>query len=188
MSEGTKSLIEGIVGRLLARYSRKAINFDLDTVALIAATGKKDTREAYTLLRTALENHGFVHRQYSGYLSRKAMSFDEAFAALDSVSMELPWFQGCIKECDVTMVAGDNLSYKRFLTMRSGLTAPGRTAIRDKIEERAVVADALESDYPPGDKRPYVLQDIARSYDGVAAVLHELRLKDYYGPGGPGGR
>ena len=51
------------------RDSRKAINFDLSTNELESIFGKNNTSKPYSDIKLFMEENGFTHRQYSGYVS-----------------------------------------------------------------------------------------------------------------------
>ena len=49
--------------------TRKAINFDLSTNTLEELFGKGNTKKPYADIKKFMEENGFEHRQYSGYVS-----------------------------------------------------------------------------------------------------------------------
>ena len=55
--------------------TRKAINFDLDTHRLEEWYPTPNWRNAYMDIRNYMQEHGFEHRQGSGYISKSDMCF-----------------------------------------------------------------------------------------------------------------
>lgn len=103
----TRDRDEGLLDaavRLVDRLTRKAVNFDLDTDALVEETGRRDTRRAYSAIRGVLGDLGYEHSQYSGYVSKSRRTTFMAFDDLETLSHELPWFSACCKRCHVTTV------------------------------------------------------------------------------------
>ena len=69
--------------------------FDLDSANLKKEFGPTRYTLAYSDLRAALENHGFEHRQGSGYLSKAPISKNKLIVLYDSLVEELPWLNTC---------------------------------------------------------------------------------------------
>lgn len=82
--------------------SRKAINFDLGTNALKEHYPGKNYRDAYSAIKRYMEQHGFEHRQYSGYNSKAPMSDTEVAKIISGLSSELSWLEKCIQKIDST--------------------------------------------------------------------------------------
>jgi len=57
----------------------KAVNFDLDTEQLRNVFGEKGRRKAYSQIMSFLTKNGFSHKQWSGYISLKPMSYGEVY-------------------------------------------------------------------------------------------------------------
>lgn len=75
--------------------SRRYLMFDLDSANLKKEFGPTRYTLAYSDLREALENHGFEHRQGSGYLSKAPISKNKLIVLYDSLVEELPWLNTC---------------------------------------------------------------------------------------------
>ena len=86
---------------------RKAIHFDLDTAAVEATFGKKNTSMAYRKIRKFLESNGFAHSQYSGYMSLRPMSDLEVYRTYDMMKEALPWLEPCAQKIHVLVVADE---------------------------------------------------------------------------------
>ncbi|MCR0532494.1 hypothetical protein MKC55_24415 [[Clostridium] innocuum] len=85
--------------------SRKAINFDLDTNQLKRYYSETSYPNAYNDIRQFLNNNGFVHRQGSGYLSKKPMTTFEINQVIENMNDEYQWLKYCVKEMDVTNIS-----------------------------------------------------------------------------------
>lgn len=87
---------------------RKAINFDLDTKALkqhyCQTNNPLEYLNAYKEIKKFMINHGFSHRQWSGYVSEKAMSKAEIKLLITDLTQNFPWFSHCVNKIDETNV------------------------------------------------------------------------------------
>lgn len=83
---------------------RKAINFDLDTKALKEFYPGKDYRAAYGEIKNFMENIGFEHRQWSGYISIKALDQKEIARNVKKIAQKFPWLSQCVNRFDVTNI------------------------------------------------------------------------------------
>lgn len=83
---------------------RKAINFDLDTKALKEFYPGKDYRAAYGEIKNFMENIGFEHRQWSGYISIKALDQEEITSNVKKIAQKFPWLSQCVNRFDVTNI------------------------------------------------------------------------------------
>jgi virulence-associated protein VapD len=107
----------------------KAINFDLDTHRLIEVFGEQKRRSAYSQIQRFLTTGGFDHKQWSGYLSIKRMSYLEMYGVIDKLILTCPWLPQCINSFDVTdfVAESDALDY----ISHSAPAAPTQTDISD---------------------------------------------------------
>ena len=83
----------------MERLTRKAINFDLDTVKMrelgIYPKG-------YQILKKQFKDQGFDHRQGSGYVSRDKLNSDLVHKVVGVLIHNIPWLAKCVKKIDVT--------------------------------------------------------------------------------------
>lgn len=82
----------------------KAINFDLSTHQLAINYHGNNYRQAYDDLRKFFVQHGFTHRQGSGYLSGKKLSTADVYDLMDDLSQKFEWLALCVSKIDVTNV------------------------------------------------------------------------------------
>lgn len=87
--------------------SRKAINFDLDENLLKEYYPSKNYKNGWRDIKRYLENNNFIHRQYSGYVSKEAIPMAKIGIIIDEMSYQIKWLKKCIKEFDVTIVGND---------------------------------------------------------------------------------
>lgn len=88
---------------------RKAINFDLSTSELRKIFGYFGTTKAYGLIKKFMLEHGFEHRQYSGYISKEPMTFATVFNLTNELTLKLPWLCEVVKRMDVTNVLEETI-------------------------------------------------------------------------------
>ena len=72
------------------KETKRAINFDLDTKELLKHF--KNTHQAYSAIKVFMEDNGFEHRQYSGYVST------------EKLNQKFKWLKDCIQKYDVTEI------------------------------------------------------------------------------------
>ncbi len=66
---------------------RKAINFDRDTNELKKHYPGKNYRNAYTDIKKLMEESGFEHRQWSGYVSKDKISLQKVASITGRLSL-----------------------------------------------------------------------------------------------------
>lgn len=94
---------------MAARRTYKMINFDLSTKHLIERFGEKNYRKGYALILRFFVANDFAHHQYSGYLSKSAMSYAEVYdLILDTMVSKLPWLADCVEKFDATNVTSQS--------------------------------------------------------------------------------
>lgn len=86
----------------MAKKCKKAFNFDLDTQKLKDFYPGKNYRDGYRDICKFLEANGFEHRQWSGYVSKTAMSNLQINKLVERSINALPWLKKCVNRFDVT--------------------------------------------------------------------------------------
>ena len=87
--------------------SLKAINFDLDSKALQKIYQSDNPfiyLKAYKQINKFFTDNGFVHRQWSGYISKGKLFDYEIINLIDDMNTTFPWLRKCVKKFDVTDV------------------------------------------------------------------------------------
>jgi virulence-associated protein VapD len=87
---------------------RKAVNFDLSTEALAHEFGESNYRRGYKLIQDFFEQHGFEHRQWSGYVSREVMGNDQILDTIIDLFVANEWIAYCANRFDVTDVGEEH--------------------------------------------------------------------------------
>lgn len=83
----------------------KAVNFDLDTKqlkSLYLNNRSLSYLKAYKQIGTFLKSRGFVHRQWSGYISRDKLSHMDIYNIITDLDKTFPWLSKCVTKFDVT--------------------------------------------------------------------------------------
>ena len=104
---------------MLDDNSKKAINFDLYESELLKVF--KNTSTPYSQIKKFMLDNGFEHRQYSGYVSKKAMTMAEVIALSNKLYETFDWLYECINKLDATSVSELNYSIKQY---RNNLDKP----------------------------------------------------------------
>lgn len=86
----------------MAKKCKKAFNFDLDTQMLKEIYPGKNYRDGYRDICKFLEINGFEHRQWSGYVSKTAMSNLQINKLVERLINAFPWLKECVNRFDVT--------------------------------------------------------------------------------------
>ena len=94
--------------------SKKALNFDLYNQLLKIHYPSKNYKKGWSDIKEYLESQGFIHRQYSGYVSKDVMQIGEAIQIVLMMSYSFSWLRKCVKEFDVTIV-GDEYSFIDYI-------------------------------------------------------------------------
>ena len=84
------------------KETKKAINFDLDTKELLKHFN--NTHQAYSSIKKFMEENGFEHRQYSGYISTAPISEYDITMLTDKINEKFKWLKDCIQKYDVTEI------------------------------------------------------------------------------------
>lgn len=91
--------------------SRKEITFDLSQDALRRHYPHKETaqdpqffKRAYKDIRRFMEASGFERRQYSVYVSERALTTLDVAVLAQRMAEELPWLRLCVKEITATNI------------------------------------------------------------------------------------
>ena len=84
------------------KLTRKAINFDLDTKELLKHF--KNTHQAYSAIKVFMEDNGFEHRQYSGYVSTGYISNAATTLLTKQLNKKFKWLKDCVQKYDITEI------------------------------------------------------------------------------------
>lgn len=84
------------------KFTKKAINFDLDTKELLKHF--KNTHQAYSAIKVFMEDNGFEHRQYSGYVSSGYISDASVTILTEKLNDKFKWLKDCVQKYDVTEI------------------------------------------------------------------------------------
>ena len=82
--------------------TKKAINFDLDTKELLKHF--KNTHQAYSAIKVFMEDNGFEHRQYSGYVSTGYISDASVTILTEKLNDKFKWLKDCVQKYDITEI------------------------------------------------------------------------------------
>ena len=103
-------------------HGRKAINFDLNNNLLKQYYPSKNYKKALKDIKKYLENNDFIHRQYSGYVSKIGISMAEVGNIIGKMSRKWTWLNKCVMKFDVTIV-GDEYSFISRIKQESKVTS-----------------------------------------------------------------
>lgn len=97
---------------------RKAINFDLDTNALKQVYCKTNNPferlKAYGEIKKFMKENGFIHKQWSGYISKEPLSKTQVDKLIKKMVNEFDWFAKCVNKFDVTNIGNQYDMTKRI--------------------------------------------------------------------------
>lgn len=102
--------------------SKKALNFDLNDSSLRKKYPSNNYKKAWYDIRYFLENSGFKHRQYSGYVSKSDISMLKTIQIIKKMSKKYIWLSSSVQEFDVTLI-GDEFSLKNISNTKITLTS-----------------------------------------------------------------
>lgn len=103
-------------------YKRKyAINFDLSIEKLKEYYSPIYPKGAYNEIKVFMAEHGFYHRQYSGYVSLDAITQADISDLLIDLVAEFPWITECTNKMDATIIP-KSYDLKEMMTDIENLT------------------------------------------------------------------
>ncbi len=83
---------------------RYAINFDLSIEKLENYYSTTNPKGAYGEINKFMQDNGFAHRQYSGYVSVETMTKRELFDFVERLNEKFQWLGKCIEKMDATVI------------------------------------------------------------------------------------
>ena len=116
----------------------KAINFDLDTKKLKLYYPNSNYRQAYRDIKKFLENNGFKHRQFSGYISQTPMSHTQITFIIKALGSKYSWLSKCVRRFDVTNIGKEHDMMKYIngnSTKAIGLSINKNSPLANKSDE-----------------------------------------------------
>lgn len=105
---------------------RKEFHFDLEVDSLKLTYSDHDSSSwnaVWSDIRELLEEHGFVHTQYSGYESKAAIPIDKALAVMGKLQQRYPWFKDSLLAASLTEV-GERHDALSYIKGSSGIIVP----------------------------------------------------------------
>ena len=96
--------------------TRRVLMFDLSTKELENIFGKDNTRKPYSDIRHFMEKNGFLHRQYSTYVSIEPKTKADIVIFSEKMNEEFQWFGKAVKDIDVAKFDEDMFSLKHYFT------------------------------------------------------------------------
>lgn len=143
----------------MARY-RRAFNFDLHVDSLKKYYPKKNFRQAYRDIRKYFLNNGFVHRQGSGYVSKKPIDYLELRKILTQMWKELPWLSKCATRFDVTNVG------RTYSVLPDDRGINGRNYIEEeKVSLSKKIEDFKETAKLTNEMRKENIKDVQKQFN-----------------------
>lgn len=135
----------------------KCVNFDLDTKELLRHF--KDTRKPYALIKDFFEKQGFIHRQYSGYISKEPISDYKLTKIINQLGTKFIWLKNCIKEFDVS-------------------NAPEKISLKNQIQNSIKKQETLL--YNQFSQKLKYYQSKKKLLNSNAKIKHEKELLNLY--------
>lgn len=83
---------------------RYAINFDLKIADLRTYYSATHPKRAYGEIQKYMKNHGFSHRQWSGYISDSTLTKPELLEFTVRLHKTFPWLIYCEGSMDATVI------------------------------------------------------------------------------------
>ena len=147
----------------MARSSRKAIFFDLDTSQMKAMSLYPG---GYGLLKNTFKKNGFTYRQGSGYVSEKKLTESKMFTIIEEIVNEQPWLTRCVKAIDISDI-GKKHDVTAFVKALGEKYAEKMIEIQKAREERRAARSIAEPKIAEAEQQPVV--------SGMAAALERLK-------------
>ena len=98
--------------------TKKALNFDISDSLLKQYYPSKSYKNGWKDINKYLIRYVFLHRQYSGYVSKDVISMIDVIQTVRNMAKYLKLLEYCIKEFDVTIV-DDEYSLKNYICYKN---------------------------------------------------------------------
>ncbi|MEG2814019.1 MAG: VapD family protein [Oscillospiraceae bacterium] len=139
----------------MERKSLKAINYDLKSEKLKEFYPGKNHKKAWQDLKKFLLENGFKSRQWSGCVSKKAMTDAEIYTLIENSANKFPWLSKCTEKFDVTNV-GRNFDLTPLLKAQSLVaeishSAPDKTDTMEYYEAEIAKRQKQRQQLPHGE-------------------------------------
>lgn len=86
----------------------RVIHFDLSTRKLKKLYPGMDYHKAYKDIQKYLEDKGFEHHQWSGYISKGPLTYMEVSRCTTEMFLKYPWIRPCAKKMNASIVPRDD--------------------------------------------------------------------------------
>ncbi|GAA5350894.1 hypothetical protein [Streptococcus uberis] len=138
---------------------RKAFHFDLDQAKLkefYPSKSKNGYKKAWADIRTFMENHGFVHTQYSGYETADIMPYLKAYGVIEKLNEEFPWFLKCAQVATLTEIGKRYDAIEHLheqLTVKDDASHPAlksKVSLLDEVSSMREASKELNNDLDIG--------------------------------------
>lgn len=144
---------------------RKMIAFDLVQAQLEQHYPRPDSskdrryfKRAYKDIKRFMRTHGFIHRQYSAYVSKDKLGMTEIYVLIREMSRQMPWLAKCVGAIDVADINERQFSLIDILDSGAGKTN-GNFDISDP-ETEPIIENEKES-------ATQSLQDLIKNAENV---------------------
>ena len=87
--------------------TKKALNFDISDSLLKQYYPSKSYKNGWKDINKYLVRYGFLHRQYSGYVSKDDILMTDVFNLVGKLSRQYPWLKMSVMIFDVTIVGNE---------------------------------------------------------------------------------
>lgn len=145
-------------------FSKKAINFDLLTNELKKVYKSNNPfvyMKGYKEIGRFLKSRGFIHRQWSGYISKEPMSNLNVIQIIKDLNKAFPWLKHCVRKFDVTNI-GDTFDMMYIF----------QKADKSKLQEKASEQQASKERPSKKSKGVISRESILRSAKNIAEKEH----------------
>lgn len=165
-----RKVLVGAHREFYKKGTRKAVNFDLETEAVLRETGFNSTAPAYSAICAYMESHGFKHRQYSGYISHLPMDESDVVTILDEMGKQLPWLPACYERCDITGILAESFDYLHAVRTSESLSEDSPTIDSLEALPTAGEREAAERGEIPLDADDLTPEEQGFALDAIAEL------------------
>lgn len=152
--------------------NKKAIYFDLRTKDLKKYYPSKHYRKAYRDIKHFLLKNGFIHRQWSGYVSKQPMYDTDIDELTIKLSITFPWLKQCVRRFDVTNI-GRSYDYLPTIFNADTLWAKIEKASgKNKPKPKSTAVKAIKNEVRPMSSNT-VIED-SNSDEDQDIILYDL--------------
>ena len=156
---------------------RKAVNFDLDTKAMKEKLGSKTL--GYYLVEETMKKLGFIHRQGSGYISKKPMTKQDVQDFVQDLAKANIWLEHCVEVLDITDIPTSGYDFTKTLVDCAKQEREEMEMVQEKQLDSNEIEENIDEDERDNPKDLFLENEDEEDYKHEDYPTNELEMDDF---------